>query len=291
MIRTLLITTLMLCCATSSHLYAQKKKEKKLPLYAMPDRLDTSTVVKFKPKNVIGYSDSIWNVYGGLGQYFYWNHIGECHVITEHEYQRKEKIGIQQICFIPDSVILESLPGLRISMLKLNPNNEILRSLNPGKKRIVTHDPYDDRIQRSRNEQMYYEKYGGYEIDPKFWSNIRYVDSSQIEALGNTLKFDSIMPSAYAVYDVEIDTIIFSFYHIYFKQPVKVVYEPPCMFRDVIDFEEKTPDYKGGYGQYVYYDIVGYSRVITEGEYQRMQLVGVRNLKEVRKEMLESNIE
>ena len=226
--------------------------------------------------------------------YYYYDTLGDIIITNGPEYFRKMLLGVRTLQSFIDSC---EKNGIRFG-----PYNILMeideKILEPGdvdpkllagspSQDSITRYPYDDRMFLCRDSLLLYERYPAEMGLGETLINVRHIRSDYVPTISRRLGFRKVLPVGIAVYQIQIDTIIIPiyYYHLYFKKPgLTIRYKAPCMFKKVVDFEKSTTNTDGGSGQYVYYDELGYPRVISHLTYEMYRDTGVRELKEVYKE-------
>jgi hypothetical protein len=247
----------------------------------------------FRPKNYIGRSaimyyeaDSLRKDSIGLIFSWYWNEVGDRSPITEEEYNRKEMLGVPNISTFTDSSYDNKSQIIGLSRGGFLPGGVDPMLAVKTAQDSITHDPYDERLKLYRDSLRLWQKFLPVPISKYLWRNVRHLDKEGIRCFSYNLGFDSIMPVGVDVFQIGIDTILLDglYFHVYFKEPGAVRYSLPCMFPNVVDFEKETATVGSGRGQCVYYDLIGYPKVLTPEEFERRKLIGTKELLDARRE-------
>jgi len=245
-------------------------------------------------RNAIMKEDSTINYMSQLGMYYFFDSLGNKSIITPHEFKRKADLGYEIAESGKDTTPSkeEKKTGDYVVMAPFLSSwviqgNISQTSLFAGKD-TTTHDPYDERLKLYVDSLRLWEKYSADDGQPSLWSNIRHIAPDKIKDASDVIGFGNILPTAIAVYDIKVDTIVLTFFHTYFKKPTKVIYALPCMFPNTIDEEPATPLVTSGRGQYVYYDKQGFPKPITKDDYKRHGYIGTRQLFDVHSEYVKN---
>lgn len=264
-------------------------------LWAISDYRCTNGV---RFRNLIDSTSTVRDPYGQPMYYFYDNG-GDKIITTSHEYFRKLFLGYRTLQSFLDSC---QKNGIRLDPYNivmeldekmLEPGNVDAKLFAPSPDRdSITRYPYDERMFLCRDSLLLYERYPAGNEPGETLINIRHLKDEYVVEFAQRLGFKDVLPVGVAVYQIKSDTIVLPnyFYHLYFKKPGLIIrYKEPCMFKKVVDFEKSTINMDGKRGQYVYYDELGFPRVISHLTYQMYKNKGVRELKEVYKEWKETH--
>jgi hypothetical protein len=234
--------------------------------------------------------DSAHTSYGEAMYYFY-DEGGDKIIVTGHEFWRKIIIGVRTKQFFIDSCKRSGIQfGLYTMMLEIDSPSLLPGDVDPSlyarsmDRDSITHYPFDPRLKLCRDSLFCFKKYPAPDTLGQTWINVRHLPENDVPEFCQRLGLKKTFPVGVAIYQLKIDTIVLpiNFFHLYFREPgTKIRYQEPCMFKNVVNFEKSTINIDGGKGQYVYYDNLGFSRVISHVTYEQYKINGVRELKEV----------